>query len=284
MFGPDDTILAAEDQGPLDFVLQLPDVARPAIGAHQVHGPHGKLHPPPAHGCAVAFPKTFQEGRKIVATLPQRRHVNHDDLEPVIKVLPEARRFDLPLQVLVGRADETGLDPPGAGLADAAHLAFLKDAEEFGLEGQGQVADFVQEKRAPRGFLDQAGLIAERPGESAADMAEQLAFQEMIGDGRTVDRDERGDGTVSAGVDLPGDQLLARPAFTNDQNGRVQVFDFFDQVQDAGEGFARSDQKAAVRGHRWGPSFAAAGSFRRDTRRDASAKRFSHPVDVPPDR
>ena len=63
----------------------------------------------------------------------------------------------------------------------------------------GQLADLVEEQRAALGRLDAPGLVAHRAGERALGVAEQLARQQLLGQRRAVDGDERaGRGACSA--------------------------------------------------------------------------------------
>ena len=52
-------------------------------------------------------------------------------------------------------------------------------------------------------------------------VAEELRFDELLGDGGAVDLDERLAGPQAVGVDGPGDELLARAALAVDQDGGV---------------------------------------------------------------
>ena len=74
------------------------------------------------------------------------------------------------------------------GPADALELVLLQDAEDLGLRRQGQLADLVEEDRAPGGALEPAGLLAVGAGERAPLVAEQLALDQALGQGAAVDR------------------------------------------------------------------------------------------------
>ena len=53
------------------------------------------------------------------------------------------------------------------------------------------LADLVEEEHAAVGLLDAARLGADGAGERAALVAEQLRLEQLIGQRRAVDRDER---------------------------------------------------------------------------------------------
>ena len=58
-------------------------------------------------------------------------------------------------------------------------------------------------------------------GEAAFAVAEQLAFDEVFGDGGAVHLDEGLGGALADGVDGVGDQFLAGAAFAEDQHAAV---------------------------------------------------------------
>ena len=68
----------------------------------------------------------------------------------------------------------------GRMLPDAQHLARLDDAQELGLQGGRQLADFVEEYGSARSRLEQAGLRRACAGERAPLVAEQLALQQRL--------------------------------------------------------------------------------------------------------
>ena len=105
----------------------------------------------------------------------------------------------------------------GEGL-EGGDLAGFEEAEQFGLEVEAELADFVEEEGAFAGGADQAELIAVGAGEGAAAVAEQLAFEQVAGDGGAVEGDERLLGAVRVVVNRAGENLLAGAALAGDQN------------------------------------------------------------------
>ena len=99
---------------------------------------------------------------------------------------------DLRRQIAVGGGDQPHVDarvrPIGA---DALNLAGLEEAEQHHLHPHAHLADFVEEHRAVRRHFEQARLVAIRAGEAAADVAEQLRFEQRVGQPGAIDGDER---------------------------------------------------------------------------------------------
>ena len=91
----------------------------------------------------------------------------------------------------MGRRDHADVDVDRLGLADAADLAAVEDAQELRLEIERELADLVEEQRAAVGGLDQALLVGAGAGEAALGVAEQLARDQLVRDRAAVDDDER---------------------------------------------------------------------------------------------
>ena len=70
------------------------------------------------------------------------------------------------------------------------------------------------------GRLEQARLRLMGVGEGAPLEAEQFGLEQSLGNGGAVDRDERPGLARSGFVDGPGEQALACPRLTEDQDGR----------------------------------------------------------------
>src|SRR5690606_27158759 len=112
-------------------------------------------------------------------------------------------------EVAVGGRDDADVDGEGALRAEPAHLAALEDAEQLGLEVLRQLAELVEEDGAAVGLLEDAGAAGDGAGEGAALVPEQLALDQVGGDGAAVEDDEGALAAVARGVQGLGDQLLA---------------------------------------------------------------------------
>ncbi len=89
----------------------------------------------------------------------------------------------------------------------------FQDPEQFGLQRNGNVTDFIQKNIPLVGGFEPADAAVERPGECAFDMPEQFAFQNSFVQGRTVELHKRAFFPGPAQVNGIGHQLLAGPAF-----------------------------------------------------------------------
>ena len=92
------------------------------------------------------------------------------------------------------------------------------DAEQLDLRRERDVADLVEEQRAAVGVLEPALPLAVGAGEGPLDVAEQLALQDVLAEGRAVQRDERLVPPRAVVVQGLGHELLARAALARDQD------------------------------------------------------------------
>ena len=82
----------AQHHRALDDVLQLADVARPAVVHQQVERLRLELDAGLAVLRAVLLEEVLRQRRNVVLALPQRRQVDVDDVQPVVEVLAEPAR------------------------------------------------------------------------------------------------------------------------------------------------------------------------------------------------
>ncbi len=114
--------------------------------------------------------------------------------------------------------------------ADRPDGPLLDGAQQLDLHRRRQLAHLVEKQCATVGGLEQAGLVLDGTGETALFMAEELAFQQMFGDGAAVDRHERAIGAGAGGVDQPGGQFLAGTGFAADQHRCLAARQFADHL------------------------------------------------------
>ncbi len=164
-----------------------------------------------------------------------------DDVEAVVEVLAEFAAFDGVGQVPVGGGDDADVGLDRLVLAEAVELALLEDAEELALGGQGHLPDLVEEEGAAVSQLEFADPLGHGAGEGAALVAEELALQQVLGDGGAVDGDEELLGARAVLVDGAGDELLAGAALAGDEDGGVGRRDLPDGLVDALHGGRGAD-------------------------------------------
>src|SRR5258708_20954605 len=156
--GGADGYALGEEDGALEDVLQLADVAGPRVGGQRgqrvvLDGPDVLLQPR-----VVLLPEVLDEERNVLAPLAQGRQEDRHHVEPVEEVLAEPAGGDLAGQVARGGGDEAHLDPRGLHAADALELALLDGAQGLDLQLQRDLADLAEEERAAVGQPQAPGL------------------------------------------------------------------------------------------------------------------------------
>jgi hypothetical protein len=125
------------------------------------------------------------------------RAATGEDVQAVEEVGAEAALGHFGRQVAVGRGDDAHVDLDRLGRTDGDDLAFLKRAQQLGLQRQRHLGDLVEQQRAAVGSAEEALAGLGGAGEGALGVAEQQGLKHGFGHGRAVDGDE---GTLGAGL------------------------------------------------------------------------------------
>src|SRR5439155_515742 len=118
--------------------------------------------------------------------------------------------------LLEALADERELDPRDDARPHAAHAVgthrlhflVLQDAEQLRLHGRRRLADLVEEDGALARLLEEPAAVALGAGEGPAQVAEELALEERLGEGGAVLHQERRLRARAAVVDGARQELL----------------------------------------------------------------------------
>ena len=117
--------------------------------------------------------------------------VTGNDVQAVEQILAEAPGGDLGLDVPMRGGEDAHVDLDCLLAADALELALLQHAQQLELQARRHVADLVEEQRPLVGQLEAPELPLHRARERALLVAEQLRFQQRLGQRAAVDLDER---------------------------------------------------------------------------------------------
>ena len=105
---------ARERDGALHGVLELAHVARPLVAQQLIGGARGEAGDLALHAQRRVREQHPRERQDVVAALAQRRHVQLDDLEPVVEVLAEGAARDAVGEVAVGGGHDAHVDRAGS--------------------------------------------------------------------------------------------------------------------------------------------------------------------------
>ena len=185
-----DLILGLEQHDALDHVLELAHVAGPCVLEHRLEGLRVKARSGPAELAAEAADEVLRQERDVLPPLAQGGHRDRNDVQPVIKVFAELPLRDRARQVAMRGRHNAHVDRDVGLSPDPAEGPALEHAQELGLELQRHLPDLVQEQRAGVREIEQALLEVLGVGESTLLVAEELALQQVLGDGAAVEVDE----------------------------------------------------------------------------------------------
>ncbi len=130
-------------------------------------------------------------------------------------------------QVRIGSRHDADIRLDRRRAADPHEPFALQHAENLGLETHVHVADLVEEHRALIAQFELTDFPSGGAGKRPALMPEQLALQQLPGDGRAVDGHERPILARAEVMDHPGKELLTGPALPEQEHGRAATRDLF---------------------------------------------------------
>jgi hypothetical protein len=226
----------AHDYRALDAVLQFAHIARPVPGLDRHQRILGKTEQLASFGGAEAVAEVVRQQRAVADPLAQRRNGQHDFAQPVQQILAEAPLGHHHSQILVRGADDARVDGNLGAPADPFDHPLLDEAQQLGLQGHRHVADLVEEEGAAVGHFNLAQSLLAGAGEGALLVAEQLALEQVLGNGRAVDGDEAPVLAPAHLVQGARDHLLAAAGLAQQHHrgrGRGHPFDGAAQLQHA---------------------------------------------------
>ena len=152
------------------------------------------------------------EERDVLPALAQRRHRNGNGADPEVEIVAELPLAHQCGQVLVGGGDQEDVDLAVHHLAHAAEAFLLQHFEHLGLDRGIEVSHLVEEQGAAVRHFEEPFLVADRAGEGAAVVAEELALEELAAETGAVQVDERlarRRAAVAGAASAPGSPLPA---------------------------------------------------------------------------
>ena len=125
--------------------------------------------------------------------------------------------------------------------ADAFDFAFFEHAQKLCLHGERHVSDFVQEDRAAFGLLEFSEMAGGGASEGSLFVSEEFGLDELSGNGRAVQRNERTARSRASIVKSAGNKFLAGAGFTKNAHTRFAGRDTVDLRHDFLHGIAGPD-------------------------------------------
>src|SRR5204863_2452474 len=152
--------------------------------------------------------------------------MDSDHGDPEIQVLAEGALLHHLFEIPAGGANYPDINGMGDVRAQPLHTAFLQHTQEFGLQRQGQIADFIQENRASLGFFEATAPHLAGAGECAFFVPEEFILNQRFRKGAGGERNKWFVGTLAEVVDRPRDDAFACPAFSGDEHTSMDASNY----------------------------------------------------------
>src|SRR5262249_10888028 len=143
---------------------------------------------------------------------------DRDHVEPVVEIFAELAVGDLTLEVAMRGGDEPDVDANVGMPAHAAKRQRFQQTQELRLERTRHLSNLVEEQCAAVGQVEQALAEVLGVGEGSALVTEQLALEQVLGNGAAVESDERSGSARASPVEVARHQLLAGAGLALDQH------------------------------------------------------------------
>ena len=130
-------------------VLEFANVSRPIVVLEEAELALGQLQIRPIEPFAGHLEKMCRQYRDVLLPVAQRRHLDREDAQPVVEILPESSGADCGLQVVVTGRDHAEVGASRFLVANRLELTFLEDAEQLGLHLRRQVTHFARNSEPP---------------------------------------------------------------------------------------------------------------------------------------
>ena len=150
----------------------------------------------------------------------ERRDAYAQKIEPMKEIFPESSFTDHGPKILVGGGDDPYFHPDFFRPPDSPYDSVFDGEEDLGLGGKGQAGDLVEKEGSLVGGLEKSDPRVLGIGESPFFMAEQFGLDQVFGNGRAIELNER---KFRAGAILmhpTGVSGFARTGWPVNQKGR----------------------------------------------------------------
>lgn len=216
-----DEFVFGHHAGAADDVFQFADVAGPGVTGEDGLGAGGDAADVFRVFAGVSFDEGADEVGEVFHAFSEGWEVEFDHGEPVVKIFAEIAGGHHRFQISVGGGDDAEGDFFRGVGTDGFDFLLLDGAEEFGLHGEGEVAEFIEEEGAAVGGFEDAFFVVCGAGEGAFEVAEHFAFEERFGDGGAV-ADDEGTGVDGAlAMECGGGEFFAGAGGSADEGDAI---------------------------------------------------------------
>src|SRR5579859_566178 len=231
-------------------VLQFAHIARPAIVQQSFPRLLRQFQPGLLELPAIFLQKIFRQQEHIVAAFAQRRNCHRHSGNPEIEILAKELFLRKLLQISICSDNNAHIHFHGLRAADAIKSPFFQNAQKFGLNGQRQLANFIEKQSAAMRQVQLAHFARTCARERAAFVPKKLVLHQSFGNRRAIQRHKRLLAPRRKMMQRSRKKFFSRPAFSQKQNGGIRRRYFLDLLADLPDGrvFTQNAWKSVPRG------------------------------------
>jgi hypothetical protein len=134
--------------------------------------------------------------------------------------LPECVVFDRIPEITIRRGDHANIRLECPCPPEAQKLSFLQDAQKLRLRRQAHLADLVEKQHATKCELEVSWFGAIRTGKCTAFVAEELGFEQLLGQRRAVQGREWTLAPTRGSMNESGEYFFSGSRLAGDEDGR----------------------------------------------------------------
>lgn len=204
--------------GTLYGIAQLTDVSSPisglqmlqSVGSESAHGALGVA--------AEHLKKVPGEQGYITGAFAQGGDVDFETIEALEQVFSKSAVSDGFAQIAVGRGNDPDVHSDFLFAPDATEGALFDGPQNAGLIVQTEVTHLVEEQDSSVRLGHEAIVGGIGPGEGPLFVSEELALEEVFGNGGAIHYDQGRRTALGHGIHHAGSQLLACAGFAGDDD------------------------------------------------------------------
>src|SRR5262245_18657449 len=96
---------------------------------------------------AVLRDEKVYKWRYVIASIAQRRYLDRNDVQAIVKVFSEAALLNHRFQIAISSGNHTHVDFDRTCAADSHYFLLLQRAKEFRLHADVEVTNLIEEQR-----------------------------------------------------------------------------------------------------------------------------------------
>ena len=151
------------DDGPLNNVLQFPNVTGPPIGQQAFHGFSADAFNALANAHRELLNQKMGQQRNVAGPIAQRRHLDWKDVQTVIQILAKCPFMHGLVEISIRRCDNTNIDLDRHRAANPLKLSLLQHPQQLGLYVRGKLPDLIEEDCAAVSQLKATNAFVSAP-------------------------------------------------------------------------------------------------------------------------